>query len=144
MNSWEISIERGSSFMSKLDTKLMNFTKALMRLKEAAAELKEPQASDVVRDGVIQRFEFTYELAWKTTKEYLNSLGIVDVNSPKAIIKEAFAQKIMINEKNWLLMLHDRNLTTHIYKEEMAVEISDRICNIYICEFDLLLHELRK
>ena len=72
--------------MAKFETKLINFNNALQRLKEAAVELEKIDASDVVRDGVIQRFEFTYELAWKTTKEYLEGLGIVDRNSPKAVI----------------------------------------------------------
>lgn len=49
--------------MSKLETKLSNFNNALQRLKEADMEFKQPGVSDVVRDGVIQRFEFTYELA---------------------------------------------------------------------------------
>jgi nucleotidyltransferase substrate binding protein (TIGR01987 family) len=101
-------------------------------------------ASDVVRDGVIQRFEFTYELAWKATKEYLEYLGIVDRNSPKAVIKEAYAQNLITSEQNWLLMINDRNLTSHVYKEEMAQEIAERIVNCYINEFDELLNGLQK
>lgn len=130
--------------MSKLKTKLMNFNNALQRLKEAAEELKNNNAGDVIRDGVIQRFEFTYELAWKTTKEYLEDIGIVDKNSPKAVIKEAYAQKLITNEKEWLLMLNDRNLTSHLYKEKMAVEIAHRITNSYIGEFENLLSNLKK
>jgi len=128
--------------MSKLEVKLSNFKNALQRLKEAAIELQQPNASDVVRDGVIQRFEFTYELAWKSTKEYLEDVGIVDKLSPKAVIKEAYAQKLILNEQNWLLMLHDRNMTSHVYKEEMAQEIADRIIVYYISEFELLLQKL--
>ena len=94
---------------------------------EAVEEFERNNVSDVIRDGVIQRFEFTYELAWKTAKEYLEDIGIVDKTSPKAVIKEAFAQKLIIDEKSWLLMLNDRNLTSHVYKEEMAEEIAERI-----------------
>ena len=130
--------------MSKLESKLINFNQALQRLKEAVEEFKQPDSSDVIRDGVIQRFEFTYELAWKTTKVYLEDIGIVDINSPKAIIKEAFAQRLLTNEDNWLLMLKDRNMTSHMYKEEMAVGIAERICSSYIEEFELLLRELQK
>lgn len=128
--------------MSKLETKLSNFRNALQRLKEAATELQQRSASDVVRDGVIQRFEFTYELAWKSTKAYLEDIGIVDKLSPKAVIKEAYAQKIILNEQNWLLMLQDRNMTSHVYKEEMAQEIAERIIVHYINEFELLLQKL--
>ncbi len=129
--------------MSKLRIKLTNFSNALQRLEEASLEFKQRNASDVIRDGLIQRFEFTYELAWKTTKEYLSDLGIVDKNSPKVVIKEAFAQKIIKNEKNWLLMLNDRNMTSHIYKETMAQEIAKRITEVYISEFNDLLNELQ-
>lgn len=130
--------------MSKLETKLINFSNALKRLAEAAEEFKNNSTSDVIRDGVIQRFEFTYELAWKTTKEYLEDIGIVDKTSPKAIIKEAFVQKMITDESRWLLMLNDRNLTSHVYKEEIAEEISERIINSYIDEFENLLRKLRR
>lgn len=129
--------------MSKLETKLINFKNALDRLREAVVEFKREDASDVVRDGLIQRFEFTYELSWKTTKEYLEDIGIVDKNSPKAVIKEAYVQKLIVNEKNWLLMLNDRNMTSHVYREEMAEEIAERITTYYVKEFELLLERLQ-
>ncbi|MHB8061244.1 MAG: nucleotidyltransferase substrate binding protein [Ruminiclostridium sp.] len=118
-----------------------NFSSALLRLKEAAVE-RNNNTSDVIRDGVIQRFEFTYELAWKTTKEYLKALGLVDKTSPKAVIKEAYAQKLITNEKMWLLMLNDRNLTSHVYKEKIVEEIAQRIVNDYIILFESLLANL--
>ncbi|MDD4503803.1 MAG: nucleotidyltransferase substrate binding protein [Clostridiaceae bacterium] len=130
--------------MSKLETKLISFDNALNRLKEAIEELENHNASNVVRDGVIQRFEFTYELAWKTTKEYLENIGIVDRTSPKTVIKEAFAQKLITDEKSWLMMINDRNLASHVYKEEMAEEIAKRIINNYITEFENLLIKLQK
>ncbi|MDD2402880.1 MAG: nucleotidyltransferase substrate binding protein [Clostridia bacterium] len=129
--------------MSKLKAKISNFRNALRRLKEATLELEKSNASDVVRDGVIRRFEFTYELAWKMTKEYLEDLGITDNNSPKAVIKEAFAQKLIFNEEIWLLMLKDRNMTTHVYKEEMAQEIADRIKKSYVKEFVDLYQQIK-
>lgn len=127
--------------MAKQNTRLMNFNRALNRLKEAALEFRQSD-SDVVRDGLIQRFELTYELAWKSTKEVLEEIGIIDKNSPKAVIKEAYAQKMIANENNWLLMLKDRNTTSHIYKEALAKEIADRIADYYIQEFDSLLAAL--
>lgn len=127
----------------KFLTRLTNFENALHRLREAVKEFKEPDASDVIRDGVIQRFEFTYELAWKTTKEYLENIGIVEINSPKAVIKEAYAQKLLANEDNWLLMLNDRKMTSHMYKQEMAEKIAARISSLYIKEFELLLEKLQ-
>lgn len=128
--------------MNKLEIKINNFTNALQRLKEATTVFREQNGNDVVRDGVIQRFEFTYEVAWKATKEYLESIGIVDKNSPKTVFKEAFSQKLIAKEENWLNMLKDRNQTVHVYKEEMAREIVERVMNCYIKEFEELLNKL--
>ncbi|GAA0367933.1 nucleotidyltransferase substrate binding protein [Bacillus horti] len=130
--------------MSKFEVKLTNFYKALQRLREAVKEFQQAGATDVVRDGLIQRFEFTYELSWKTTKEYLESIGLVDRNSPKAVIKEAYAQKLIEDEDQWILMLHDRNMTSHVYNEELAEEIASRIANIYVNEFQQLLDKISK
>lgn len=129
--------------MTRLKNKLFNFSKALQRLKEAAEVFKQKDTGDVIRDGLIQRFEFTYELSWKTTKEYLEDIGIVDKNSPKVIFREAYSQKLIENEENWLLMLNDRNQTSHVYQEKMAEEIAGRIVDIYIKEFELLLQKLQ-
>ncbi|SFI21946.1 nucleotidyltransferase substrate binding protein, HI0074 family [Tindallia magadiensis] len=130
--------------MNRYDNKRRNFKNALERLKEAVEEFRQEDSGDVVRDGLIQRFEFTYELSWKTTKEYLEILGIPDRNSPKAVLKEAYAQKLINNEENWLLMLNDRNMTSHVYKEEMAEEIAERISNCYVKEFETLLERLEQ
>lgn len=130
--------------MNKLEYKLKNFGKALKRLEEAVAEYIRHKDNDIVRDGVIQRFEFTYELAWKTTKEYLEDMGIVDKTSPKAVVREAFSQRLIANEAVWLLMLNDRNLTSHVYQEEMAEVIAERICNSYVQEFSLLLEKMKR
>ena len=59
------------------------------------------------------------------------------------MIKEAFVQRLIINEENWLLMLNDRNMTPHVYKEEMAEEVAERIASCYVEEFELLLEKLQ-
>ena len=79
-----------------------------------------------------------------TSKVFLEDTGIIDINSPKAVTKEAYAQKLISDEKNWLLMLNDRNMTSHMYKEDIAAEIAERISGRYIKEFELLLKELQK
>jgi nucleotidyltransferase substrate binding protein (TIGR01987 family) len=130
--------------MGNLEAKLSNFKNALQRLKEAVEQLEQNDTNDLLRDGLIQRFEFTYELGWKTTREYLKELGIVDRNSPKTVFKEAYAQKIIVDETNWLLMLKDRNTMSHMYSEELSQEIARRIIDSYLREFELLLYELEK
>ena len=128
--------------MSKLHGKLKNFRNALKRLEEAAEKLAIDVENDIIRDALIQRFEFTYELAWKTTKEYLESMGIMDKNFPRVVIQEAYIQNLIKNEENWLGMIKDRNMTSHLYKESIAKEIADRILEVYIIEFNNLLASL--
>ena len=130
--------------MGNLEAKLSNFKNALQRLKEAVEQLEQNDTNDLLRDGLIQRFEFTYELAWKATREYLKELGIVDRNSPKTVFKEAYAQKIILDETNWLLMLKDRNTMSHMYSKELSQEIARRIVDNYHRAFELLLIELEK
>ena len=73
-------------------------------------------------DGTIQRFEFTLELYWKTLKRLLLSEGI-DAKTPRETLKEAFQAGWLEDEKAWLQMLKDRNETSHVYDEEMALKI---------------------
>ena len=127
----------------KKQNKLDNFQKAILRLQEAVEEYSTHQTNDVLRDGLIQRFEFTYELAWKATKAVLEDLGIVDIRSPKTTFKEAFSQGLIQKETNWLMMLKDRNMTTHVYKEEIADEIAQRIISDYLKCFQDLLNKLQ-
>lgn len=124
----------GVDIVNKFQIKLKNYQKALDRLYEGIAEAKQ-SASLTMRDGVIQRFEFTAELAWKTTREYLLTLEIMDINSPKQVMKEAFNNNLLADEQGWLKILQDRNATSHIYDEAEAEEIFARITTKHITLF---------
>ncbi len=126
---------------NKFTTKLQNFTNAISRLEESIEEYNASKSS-VVRDGVIQRFEFTLGLAWKTTREYLIEQGFHEINSPKAVMREAFSYGLVTDQNNWIKILEDRNMTSHIYSENVASEICDRICNSYLNEFKKLLSKI--
>ena len=132
----------GKIIMDKFQIKLGNYEKAISRLHEAIDESKENN-SMTVRDGVIWRFEFTTELAWKTIREYLLSLEVTDINNPRAVMKEAFNNDIVTKEDEWIQILRDRNLTSHIYDEDEADEIYERIVNEHISLFDDLLNVLK-
>ena len=103
---------------------------AVLRLGEA---IVQPE-NDVIRDSVIQRFEFSFELTWKTLQLYLEREGL-DAGSPRQALKSAFVQGIIPDEKEaniWLNMLEDRNLTTHTYHEDLAKTIYRKITDTYI------------
>lgn len=112
----------------RLYERLEVFKKASQKLDEATQlELKE----DIIIDGVIQRFEFTFELSWKLMKTFLEYTGITDIKSPRGAIKEAFTFGLINDGENWIGMLVDRNKTSHIYDEEEARLIYEKIKNIY-------------
>ena len=104
----------GVELMDKLHEKYNYLKEAVKRLREALDDYKK-YPLDSVRDGAIQRFEFCTELAWKTMREYLLDQGYTNINSPKEVIKQAFAFGMIEDSKVWLELLNDRNLTSHIY-----------------------------
>ena len=115
--------------MKRFDERKEDFSKALERLKEA---LKEPE-TDLAVDGVLHRFEFTFELAWKTMKDYLEYIGIMDkTGSPREVIKSAFEYGIIENGKEWINMMLARNQLSHLYDEETSREIYFDIKEIYV------------
>lgn len=117
--------------MSDFKTKVENYKKAVNRLEESILEYNETN-SDSVRDGAIQRFEFCIELAWKTIREYLLEQGFSNINSPKSVMREAYAYNVIDDEHIWVNALNDRNLTSHVYDETTADEIFSRICKSYL------------
>ena len=111
----------------KLDRNLINFKKALNRFKEV---LQEPE-SLIVLDATIQRFEFTYELMWKTLKNFLEDIHGIRAVSPRQVFKEAYALSFIESDELFLEMLHSRNLLSHTYNEELANDIYKK-CPSYL------------
>ncbi|MBU4485086.1 nucleotidyltransferase substrate binding protein [bacterium] len=100
------------------DLDLTNFEKALGTLKKA---LEVKKLSDLERDGAIQRFEYTFEIAWKTMRKVLLALGRSEVSSsPKPIIRDAQEEGLIESAELWFGFLEARNLSTHIYDQAEA------------------------
>ncbi|TGE39774.1 nucleotidyltransferase [Desulfosporosinus fructosivorans] len=127
--------------MSEPYTKVNNFTNALGRLKDGIAKYDE--SDDLLRDGVIQRFEFTFELAWKTLKAVFEDEGLTGLNSPKTVLREAFSAELIKDDELWLAMLNDRNSTAHIYSEQLAIEICRNIEEKYVIALVHLLERIK-
>ena len=100
-----------------------NYRKAFLLL-ERALTIVTP--SEVERGGIIQFYEMAFELAWKLMKDYLEHLGYT-VNSPRDAIKQAFHAGILDDGQLWMDALADRNLTTHTYDENKAIEVVAKI-----------------
>lgn len=115
------------------EERIEDLEKAVKRLEEAIEESKKIDFS-TLKDGVIQRFEFTLELSWKSLKYFLNNEGVESATTPKSTVKEGFKLGILKNIDIWLEMLDDRNLTSHIYNQAIAEEIYERIVSKYCNE----------
>jgi nucleotidyltransferase substrate binding protein (TIGR01987 family) len=98
--------------------RLAAFERALQRLSEA---LDQPEDS-IVRDACIQRFEFTFEMAWRALQEHAAREGI-DCVSPRDCFRVGFRLRMLENDPRWLAMVEDRNRTSHTYDEDSATAI---------------------
>ncbi len=90
--------------------RFQNFEKAFNQLETAVSQLEA--LSDLEKEGMIQRFEYTFELAWKTLKDYLDQKN-VEAKFPREVIKQAFKYEIIDNGSLWIEMLEQRNLMAH-------------------------------
>ncbi len=118
-----------------------NFIKAYRQLKEANDRFAE--LSVLEKEGMIQRFEYTFELSWKTLKDYLESRG-VQVQFPRDVIKEAFSAGIVHDGEIWMDMLDNRNLMFHTYQEEIFREVVDNVHSKYFPAITRLIDYLEK
>lgn len=114
------------------EQRFQNFTRAITLLKEIEA-LEIDKISFLEKEGIIQRFEFTLELAWKTLKDKMEFDGILlDKISPKMVLKEAYQAKYINDIDTWLKMINDRNLVSHTYDFETFELIIPSIQKNYI------------
>lgn len=127
--------------MSDYRQKFENYKNAFDRLREGI--LKFDNTDDLQRDGLIQRFEFTFELSWKILKAIFEDEGLAGLNSPKSVLREAFSAGLIENDELWLLMLTDRNSTSYIYDEKLSTEICNNIINKYCNAFEALIKQIQ-
>lgn len=126
--------------MKRFQERKEDLIKATSRLEEALHE----EVSDLAVDGVLHRFELTFELAWKTMKDYLEYQGISEkIGSPREVIKESFSAGLIENGEIWIKMMLARNSLSHLYDEETSREIYDDIKNSYIIEIKKLVREIK-
>ena len=122
--------------MKRFEERKLDFINATNRLKEALQE----EENDITIDGVLHRYEFTFELAWKTLKDYLEYLGISsNTGSPREVIKESFSHNLIKNGDIWINMMLARNSLSHLYNEETSRDIYNDIKDKYINELEKLV-----
>ena len=105
------------------------FQRALIRLDEVL--MQEP--NDFMRDSAVQRFEFVFDLAWKSIKAHLHEVHGVVCASPKKCFREAYRLGIIEYDQIWLQATDDRNEIAHMYKEELAQELYQKLPSYLKC-----------
>ena len=121
-----------------------SFSAALRRLRAAAALSVERPLSDLERQGLIQSFEFTHELAWNLLKDILQWQGVNGLLGSRDAVREAFSVGLINNGEIWMEMITSRNQTTHTYNEEAAGVIAEKVCEFYLAAFDALERDTRE
>lgn len=112
-----------------------NYRKALAKLGKAvdivSSQMEEDEdIDDLLEEGLIQRYEFTHELAWKVMKDYAEYQGITGLSGSRDAIRQTL-QFGLIDDENWMRSISDRNLTSHQYDEDTAQAIIENIINVY-------------
>lgn len=133
--------------MSDPDTRwkqrLSNFNRALSQLVQADELSRQRQLSPLEKQGLIQAFEFTYDLGWNTLKDYLTFQGIADLVGSRDTTREAFRHNLIADGDGWMMMLSDRNRTSHTYNEATAEDIVAHIHARYVELFRALASTLQ-
>ena len=119
-----------------------NYLKALSQLEKFYA--KGENLSNMEEQGMIKAFEYTYELAWNTMKDFYENQGETGIQGSRDTFNLAFRRGLILDGEIWMQMLQDRNRTSHTYNEETADEISKNILNLYFLQFTQLKQEFEK
>lgn len=132
-------VQRFSNFQRGLDklTQAVDYIKANFLDKENSIDegSKGFVLDEMIKEGLIQRFEYTHELAWNVMKDYAKFQGNNSVAGSRDATREAFQMKLISNGKVWMDMIGSRNKTTHTYNEDTANEIFSKIMNDYYPAF---------
>ena len=118
------------------------FDKAFSQLKEAVELAGRRQLSRLEAPGLIQGFEYTHELAWKTLKDFLEARGVRELYGSRDSTRAAFRANLIENGDTWMAMIQSRNMTTHTYNEATAAQIVAVILDPYFAEFQALQTKL--
>jgi nucleotidyltransferase substrate binding protein (TIGR01987 family) len=115
-----------------------HFSKAFAQLKEAVQLSQQRKLSKLEEQGLIQAFEYTYELAWNVLKDYLELQGETEIHGSRDAIRLAFRRGLIADGDTWMEMIRDRISSTHTYNEETARKVAANVVKLYFPEFEKL------
>lgn len=111
--------------------RLSSYAKARSRLEAAVQLAATRELSELERQGLIQAFEFVFELAWNVMKDYFLFQGNPEITGSRDAIRTAYRQGLIDDGEGWMDMIQSRNRTAHTYNESVANEIADKVQNRY-------------
>ncbi len=126
---WEQRFSNYSKALKKL-TEAIEYTKTTFFKKQETENANEV-LDEILKEGLIQRFEYTHELAWNVIKDFLLDIGDIKIYGSKDATREAFKADLIAKGDVWMEMIKSRNKTSHTYNEKTADEIYDKIINEY-------------
>lgn len=119
--------------------RLSHFSKAMSQLTRF---IEKGALNDLEKQGLIQAFEYTYELAWNTLKDYFEAQGETNIHGSRDAFRLAFKRGLIENGETWMDMITSRTLTSHTYNEAVAEKIAADIVKRYFSEFVVLQAKL--
>ena len=119
-----------------------NFQKALLQLQSAVELSNQRALSPLEKQGVIQAFEFTHELAWNMLKDFLQDQGNQNIKGSKDATREAFKVELIHDGEQWMAMIQSRNMSSHTYDERTAEQLVNAIIQNYYPLFVTLKTEM--
>ena len=112
-----------------------NFIRAFGNLQSAIDLSNDRELSDLEKQGLLQAFEFTHELAWNVLKDYLAEQGFLGIIGSKNVAREAFKQDLIQDGQTWIDMVYSRNQTVHAYHIEIANQVFNDIVDKFFPAF---------
>ena len=109
-----------------------NFSRAIAQLTKF---IEKGELNELEKQGLIQAFEYTYELAWNTLKDYFEMQGETNIHGSRDVFRLAFKRDLIENGEAWMAMITSRSLTSHTYNEETAEKIAHDTAAVYYQEF---------
>lgn len=122
--------------------RLSNYEKAMESLTSAVTLSESRPLSDLEKQGLIQAFEFTHELAWNVLKDYFSYQGTQGITGSRDATREAFSKGLIEDGDGWMAMIQSRNKTSHTYNQAVANEIVEAIIGKYFMLLKALMHKL--
>ena len=116
-------------------TEITEFRHGSSAIRECSKFSKTKKLSDLEKQGTIQTFEFTHELAWNVIKDYFEYQGNMSITGSRDAVREAFQKGLIVDGDAWMEMIKSRNKTSHTYNKAIAEEIVDKITQLYFPEF---------